>query len=88
MFPAPFDYHRPGSVDETLALLQQYDDGNSMAEDSGTLLDNAATFEREAREAPEQYIEGIISGPEADREVEELRHLSEIARDMVRRDRH
>jgi aerobic carbon-monoxide dehydrogenase medium subunit len=24
MFPAPFDYHRPGSVDETLALLQQY----------------------------------------------------------------
>src|SRR6202790_4077935 len=24
MFPAPFDYHRPGSVDETLALLAQY----------------------------------------------------------------
>jgi carbon-monoxide dehydrogenase medium subunit len=24
MFPAPFDYHRPGSVDETLALLQQH----------------------------------------------------------------
>ena len=24
MFPAPFDYHRPGSVDEALALLQQH----------------------------------------------------------------
>ena len=24
MFPAPFDYHRPGSLDETLALLAQY----------------------------------------------------------------
>src|ERR1700680_4584275 len=24
MFPAPFDSHRPGSVDETLALLAQY----------------------------------------------------------------
>jgi carbon-monoxide dehydrogenase medium subunit len=24
MFPAPFDYHRPGTLDETLALLAQY----------------------------------------------------------------
>ena len=24
MFPAPFDYHRPGSLDETLVLLAQY----------------------------------------------------------------
>jgi carbon-monoxide dehydrogenase medium subunit len=24
MFPAPFDYHRPGSLDETLGLLAQY----------------------------------------------------------------
>jgi carbon-monoxide dehydrogenase medium subunit len=24
MFPAPFDYHRPGSLDEALALLAQY----------------------------------------------------------------
>jgi carbon-monoxide dehydrogenase medium subunit len=24
VFPAPFDYHRPGSVDEALALLQQH----------------------------------------------------------------
>jgi carbon-monoxide dehydrogenase medium subunit len=24
MFPAPFDYHRPGSVDEALSLLKQY----------------------------------------------------------------
>jgi carbon-monoxide dehydrogenase medium subunit len=24
MFPAPFDYHRPGSVDETLSLLKQH----------------------------------------------------------------
>jgi hypothetical protein len=58
-----------------------------MADDNGALLDNAATFEREAREAPEQYIEGMISGPEADREIEELRHLSEVAREMVRRGR-
>src|ERR1700722_2373312 len=24
MFPAPFDYHRPGTLDEALALLAQY----------------------------------------------------------------
>lgn len=59
-----------------------------MADDDEALQDNAATFEREAREAPEQYIEGTISGPEADREVEELRHLSEVAREMMRRGRH
>src|SRR4029079_2993304 len=32
MYPAPFEYHRAGSVDEALALLAQYaDDGKLIA---------------------------------------------------------
>ncbi len=60
---------------------------NGVANEKDTLLANAVTFEREARETPEHYYEAVVSGPEADREIDELAHLSDVARDLARRDK-
>ena len=48
-------------------------------------LQNAVAFEREARAVPEEYYEGSIPGPDADLEMAELAHLSEVAREIARR---
>jgi hypothetical protein len=59
--------------------------GQGCASDGDALMEHVTEFEREAREVPEEYYEGLVTGPEADREVAELAHLSEIGRVMARR---
>jgi len=42
MIPAPFDYHRPGTVDEAVALLARYGDGAKVL--SGGEIENVGNL--------------------------------------------
>jgi len=57
-------------------------------EESRDMSERAAEYERQAREVIVESHEGLIPEREADREAEELAHLSEVARSLGRRARY
>lgn len=57
-----------------------------MGEDeSRDMSERAAEYERQAREVIVEAYEGLIPEREADREADELAHLSDVARTLEHR---
>jgi carbon-monoxide dehydrogenase medium subunit len=80
MFPAPFDYHRPGTLDETVALLAKYG-GDARVLAGGQSLIPAMRF-RLARPA---VLVDINRLPELDylREADGMLAIGALARDAA-----